>query len=78
MRLRNVLLLVVGTVVLFTMVGWTRYEQSMIQLKQKWEYRSAIGLSDEQLNKLGSGGWELVGFSVDESRNRYFYFKRPR
>jgi hypothetical protein len=78
MRLRNALLLLIGAVALFVMVGWTRHEQNIIQSKPRWEYRSAMGLSDEQLNELGSAGWELVGFSVDESRNKYFYFKRPR
>jgi len=40
---------------------------------QKWEYkRLEINPSEEELNELGSQGWELVA-----ANEYYCYFKRP-
>lgn len=40
----------------------------------RWEYRTAERA--EQLNALGSEGWELVGVTVVEGNER-FHLKRP-
>jgi hypothetical protein len=40
----------------------------------RWEYTTAERA--EQLNELGSEGWELVGVTVVEGIER-FYLKRP-
>ena len=61
----------------------------------KWEYRviriddrrpdaaggrAGRGSAEEQLNKLGAEGWELVSVRIDSQANRsnpIFYLKRP-
>jgi hypothetical protein len=52
--------------------------------KQEWEYRVVVKnvaeeglLSEQELNELGKGGWELVGVAVPSSKV-HFYFKRAR
>lgn len=45
---------------------------------QKWEYKVVDGsmgdLRDNELNELGSEGWELILCDV----HGFFYFKRPQ
>ena len=31
----------------------------------------------DYLNKLGSEGWEMVGFAFYPNRTAFYYFKRP-
>ena len=52
--------------------------------RQEWEYRVVVRngadeglLSEQELNELGAGGWELVGV-VALPGNVHFYFKRVR
>lgn len=43
---------------------------------QKWEYKRVEGCDEEDLNKLGAEGWELVAtLSVGSC---WFIFKRPK
>ena len=44
---------------------------------KKWEYRVDIniGEEDDEFDKLGREGWELVSV-VFSNNNRLFYFKR--
>ena len=46
--------------------------------KQKWEYKviARRTLSEQELNALGSVGWELAGV-VPSAETTEFYFKRP-
>ena len=44
---------------------------------QKWEYKivKELQISEAELNRLGSEGWELVQFDYDLG---YYLFKRPK
>jgi hypothetical protein len=63
---------------LFILVSWTVYAQKNGSSRQAWEYTSLLNGSHADLNKLGAEGWEMVGFSVDDSQNKFFYFKRAK
>lgn len=71
-------LLIAATIALLGLLVWTGYAQKRASGKLVWEYTSAIGLSDQQMNDLGADGWEMVGFSVDDNGNKFMYFKRAR
>jgi hypothetical protein len=47
----------------------------------KWAYKVVHAgwqaLEDDELNRLGDAGWELVHVTMDQAQNRTFYFKRP-
>lgn len=46
---------------------------------QKWEYKVAMGISEQELNAMGLQGWELVSVVQSEfEKVRRFYFKRPK
>ena len=47
--------------------------------KQRWEYKLIVqtAMSEEELNALGAGGWELVGV-IGLPDISQFYFKRVR
>jgi hypothetical protein len=78
MKSRNSMLLMTGLLILFLVVGWTVYGQKKSAARQAWEYRGGQNLTEEQLNALGAEGWEMVSFSMDETRAVYFYFKRAK
>ena len=78
MKLKQVISVVVLAVALFAVAGWPGYAQKRNAGRVVWEYRSTINATEQDLNKLGTEGWEMVGFSVDQLHNRYFYFKRAR
>jgi hypothetical protein len=45
---------------------------------QKWEYKLvATQLSEQEINKLGEEGWELIQVT-HEGFSRAMYFKRPK
>jgi hypothetical protein len=49
--------------------------------KQKiivWEYLVGQGVTQEVLNLLGAGGWELVSVTGPQGIFQQFYFKRPK
>ena len=78
MKLKKYALLVVATLALFGLVGWTGYAQKRSSGRAAWEYREAVSLSEQQVNALGAEGWEMAGFSVDSNGNKFMYFKRPK
>jgi hypothetical protein len=41
----------------------------------RWEYKQVLNVDDEELNKMGRQGWELV-CSGGKGGN-YLFFKRP-
>jgi hypothetical protein len=46
---------------------------------QKWEYKVVnSSLSEQELNKLGEEGWELIGVATWEPFEIKLYFKRPK
>jgi hypothetical protein len=58
----------------------------MVYVSEKivWEYKQLVrnlsrdnAPADEELNRLGKEGWELVGIMKD-SPIAYFYFKRMK
>ncbi|HWS86083.1 MAG TPA: hypothetical protein VN282_03925 [Pyrinomonadaceae bacterium] len=78
MKLKRVVSLVILAVALFAVAGWPGYAQKRDAGRAVWEYRALVNASEPDLNKLGAEGWEMVGFSIDQSQNRVFYFKRAR
>lgn len=54
----------------------------LVHVESRWEYKIVVrdrsrdgGIGEEELNQLGSDGWELVGILSDDSMVSY-YFKR--
>ena len=79
MKLVKYALLVVATLALFGLIGWSGYAQKKSSEKKvMWEYKEAVSLSEKQVNDLGAEGWEMVGYSVDGVSNKFMYFKRPK
>ena len=92
MKNKIYLLLVVIAVVLGS-ISWTVSAQKTNSAKQTWEYKTitVFGVdslpptSAEQLNRLGSEGWELVTILYQESNSNpsqrhraEYYFKRAK
>ncbi len=78
MKLKKYTLLVIVTIALLGLVGWSGYAQKKSSGRVAWEYKEVISLSEQQVNALGAEGWEMVGFSVDSSSNKFMYFKRAK
>ncbi len=80
MRFRAPWKLVLVAVAALCIGGWTSYAQreSRTPKRTVWEYRvENNGLSQEQLNELGSEGWELVAVSISNGQ-AYHYLKRVK
>jgi hypothetical protein len=75
-RLRNLLLvgILVGVVIGLVL---TAGAQQKVQKPMPWEYRDGANLTMEQLNTLGTEGWELVT-AVQYDKNIYYILRRPR
>jgi hypothetical protein len=43
-----------------------------------WEYKGIVVRGDDELNKLGDQGWELVGLSRTADNNYNYVFKRGK
>jgi hypothetical protein len=59
-----------------------RLEPPFVSVDPRWEYREVVCegaalLGEEDLNKMGEEGWELVGVAPTGTQVR-FYFKRER
>ena len=54
-------------IVLLCMVGWTEHArgQRSNSAQQGWQYM-VIDCDVQQLNRLGAGGWELVGTTTNQ------------
>ena len=78
MNLKRYTLLIAATIILFGFLAWSGNAQKKSSKKVGWEYKEAIGLSEQQMNALGANGWEMVGFSVDDNGNKFMYFKRAK
>jgi hypothetical protein len=59
----------------------SRVELPFVSVESRWEYREvvceAVLLGEEDLNRMGEEGWELVGVAPTGTQVR-FYFKRER
>jgi hypothetical protein len=75
MKLKKYTLLVIATIALFGLVGWSGYAQKKSSNRVAWEYKEVVKLSEPQVNVLGAEGWEMIGFSVDSNTNKFMYFK---
>jgi hypothetical protein len=70
---------VVGMFVAVFCLGLVACDQFKAQ-PTKWEYQILYFQTnhpDDQINKLGKDGWELVTITSSEVRGTYAYFKRP-
>ena len=45
---------------------------------QKWEYLRVDDCSDDDLEKIGNNGWELVGIDGFKGDKTFYVFKRPK
>lgn len=56
-----------------------KWEYKYIHLDSKLSDKKTLSIINEELNKLGDDGWELVNFAVTAIDARYaFVFKRPK
>lgn len=56
-----------------------KWEYKYIYLDPKLSDKKTLSIINEELNKLGDEGWELVNFAVVAIDSRYaFAFKRPK
>jgi hypothetical protein len=60
----------------------SRLEPPFVSVEPRWEYREVVcegtaPLGEEDLNRMGEEGWELVGVAPTGPQVR-FYFKRER
>ncbi len=56
-----------------------KWEYKYIHLDSKLSDKKTLSIINEELNKLGDEGWELVNFAVIAIDARYaFVFKRPK
>ena len=78
MKLKRYTLLVLATITLFGLVGWSGYAQKTTSGRAVWEYKEARGIDELQLNALGAEGWEMIGFTVVEGQIKDMYFKRAK
>jgi hypothetical protein len=79
MTKRYRLMVVFALLLLFTFIGWTAAGQKKEPAKpQAWEYRFDGNLSSDQLNQLGAAGWEMVNFTITDSRGITYILKRAK
>ncbi len=74
MRSRRHYLLITVAIAALCFGGWTGYGQRENPKPKRptWEYKVEDGLSQEQLNELGSQGWELVAVSIGNGQASIF------
>jgi hypothetical protein len=58
-------------------VGWTVYGQRSAPQRPAWEYKVVGNLNEQQLNELGSQGWEVVA-TVASGGYFAIYLKRAK
>lgn len=65
-------------------LGWTQVSRDPInKITNKWEYMSyrasSLGPNDQEMNKFGAEGWELVAIqSASETSSPRYIFKRRK
>lgn len=78
MRQYRMALVVVVCVILAVVIGWRADAQQGRSAKPvAWEYRDGANLTIQQLNALGSEGWELVVVTA-YSKDYYYILKRAK
>ena len=56
-----------------------KWEYKHIYIATKLSDKKTLSIVNEELNKLGEEGWELVNFTIVSIDSRYaFIFKRPK
>lgn len=56
-----------------------KWEYKHIYIASKLSDKKTLNIVNEELNKLGEEGWELVNFTIVAIDGRYaFIFKRPK
>jgi hypothetical protein len=78
---------VLALIAALLMSGWTVLGQKQNKMTHRsrvraqpsaWEYKVTGLLSDNELNKLGAEGWELVAIQSPDIDNLKLYFKRRK
>ena len=77
MRSKNVWMFGSLILTILIVVGWTVYGQRSTAPRLVWEYKVVHYQNEQQLNELGSQGWEMVAATGDGG---YFgiYLKRAK
>jgi predicted negative regulator of RcsB-dependent stress response len=77
MRSKNVQIFCSLILALLMVIGWTVYGQRSAPQRSVWEYKVVHFQNEQQLNELGSQGWEMVTATGDGG---YFaiYLKRAK
>lgn len=75
-------LLILACIALLSVAGWTKYEQKQSVARVQWEYKVVTlkeDLSEENLNALGSQGWEIIPLRTGDVDGKViYYFKRQK
>jgi len=77
MRSKNVWIFGSLTLAIFVVAGWTVYGQRSTAPRPVWEYKITGSVSEQQLNELGSQGWELAAATA-EGGNFALFLKRAK
>jgi hypothetical protein len=77
MRPKNFLAFCFLILATLTVSGWAIYGQRSASLKPAWEYKIIGPGTEQQLNELGSQGWELVAATAENGNYRCI-FKRAK
>jgi hypothetical protein len=59
---RRIYLLLITLAALF-LAGWTGYSQKKVEVRNTWEFATVY--SEEEANKFGAQGWDLVTVRSD-------------
>jgi hypothetical protein len=87
MRHQRKSLSVIAVIAELSMNGWTVLGQKQNKVTHRsratahtsaWEYKVTGLLRDDELNKLGAEGWELVAIQSPDIDNLKLYFKRRK
>ncbi|MGH9767832.1 MAG: hypothetical protein ACREAB_10400 [Blastocatellia bacterium] len=77
MKSKNVRIFCSLILAVLMVVGWTVYGQRSTTQRPAWEYKVVGNLNEQQLNELGSQGWEMVA-TVTSGGYFAIYLKRAK
>ena len=80
--MKNSKLLTIVVILLIGIFAWNSYASQRRSLTRKWEYKIVYTASEDELNRLGTQGWEVttayVGLTNGTGSTPYCVLKRPK